>query len=121
MATHFAPHPGSIAPRHDGTSPLTFWFVNHLPDELLGQASAGLHGHTHDRLDYEVDGCRVMCNPSGFSQVFVLDDLDEIAREILLREYRPLVKDGRICLDEVPAFRGPQVIMLDRQGVHDGP
>jgi hypothetical protein len=24
------------------------------------------HGHTHDRFDYMIGGCRIVCNPRGY-------------------------------------------------------
>ena len=119
VATHFAPHPKSIAPRWDDSSPFSSWFVNRLPDDFFANATAWVHGHTHDKLDYTVNGCRILCNPSGFSQTFILDDLDPTAREILTRQYPNMEKNGQLTLHEVPGFRGPKVIEVGQGGVWD--
>ncbi len=64
VVTHHAPHRGSLAPRwaHDPISPC---FVSNLPG-LAERADLWIHGHTHDGLDYQVEKCRVVCNPRGY-------------------------------------------------------
>lgn len=66
VITHFAPSPGSIAPRFAG-SPLNACFVSDL-DPLVAASGATLwiHGHTHDSFDYTVGTTRVLCNPRGY-------------------------------------------------------
>ena len=40
-------------------------FVSDLTP-LLEKADLWLHGHVHDSLDYQVDRCRVVANPTGY-------------------------------------------------------
>ncbi|TVO51611.1 metallophosphoesterase family protein [Denitromonas halophila] len=66
VITHFAPSPGSIAPRF-ADSPLNACFVSNL-DPLVAASGATLwvHGHTHDSFDYRIGDTRVLCNPRGY-------------------------------------------------------
>ncbi|MEO6322366.1 MAG: metallophosphoesterase [Polaromonas sp.] len=68
VITHHAPSPQSIHPRFAG-SLLNACFVSDL-ERLADRKSARLwiHGHTHDSFDYQVNGCRVVCNPRGYSR-----------------------------------------------------
>lgn len=40
-------------------------FASHL-DRLVAKADLWVHGHTHDSFDYEINKCRVVCNPRGY-------------------------------------------------------
>lgn len=64
VVTHFAPHPGSIAPAfaHHPANPS---FIVDL-EALMGRAALWIHGHTHTRFDYRVRDTRVVCNPRGY-------------------------------------------------------
>lgn len=64
VVTHFAPHPGSIAPAY-ARHPSNPGFVVDL-DELMGYGPLWIHGHTHSFFDYSVSGTRVLCNPRGY-------------------------------------------------------
>jgi predicted phosphodiesterase len=64
VITHFAPHPGSIAPAYAG-HPANPGFVLDL-SALMGKAALWIHGHTHTAFDYDVSGTRVVCNPRGY-------------------------------------------------------
>jgi predicted phosphodiesterase len=64
VITHFAPHPGSIAPQFRG-HPANPGFIVDL-DELMGKADSWIHGHTHTAFDYRVRGTRVISNPRGY-------------------------------------------------------
>jgi predicted phosphodiesterase len=64
VATHFAPHPGSIAPAYAG-HPANPGFVVDL-EPIMGRAALWIHGHTHTAFDYVVEGTRVVCNPRGY-------------------------------------------------------
>jgi predicted phosphodiesterase len=64
VITHFAPHPGSIAPAYAG-HPANPGFVLDL-ETLMGAAALWIHGHTHTRFDYIVRGTRIVCNPRGY-------------------------------------------------------
>ncbi|MSQ70501.1 MAG: serine/threonine protein phosphatase [Betaproteobacteria bacterium] len=63
VITHFAPHPGSIAPAYAG-HPANPGFVVDL-ESMMGRAPLWLHGHTHTAFDYNVAGTRIVCNPRG--------------------------------------------------------
>jgi predicted phosphodiesterase len=64
VITHFAPHPGSIAPAYSG-HPANPGFVVDL-ESLMGRAALWIHGHTHSFFDYRVRGTRIVCNPRGY-------------------------------------------------------
>lgn len=64
VVTHMVPTFRSTAQRFR-TQLLSAGFASHL-DGLVGQANAWIHGHTHDSYDYQLDGCRVLCNPRGY-------------------------------------------------------
>jgi predicted phosphodiesterase len=66
VITHHAPHPLSVHRRFVG-DPLNGCFVSDLTP-LLFQADFWLHGHCHDSFDYQVGGCRVVSNPTGYIQ-----------------------------------------------------
>jgi predicted phosphodiesterase len=64
VITHFAPHPGSIAPAY-ANHPANPGFVVDL-EPLMGRAPLWIHGHTHSFFDYTVSGTRIVCNPRGY-------------------------------------------------------
>ena len=64
VITHFAPHPGSIAPAYSG-HPANPGFIVDL-EYLMGRAALWIHGHTHSFFDYRVRGTRIVCNPRGY-------------------------------------------------------
>ena len=65
VITHHAPHALSIAPKF-ASSWVTCGFASHLPVSFFVVPVLWIHGHTHSRFDYRVQGCRVMCNPRGY-------------------------------------------------------
>lgn len=68
VITHHAPSPRSIHPRFAG-SPINACFVSDAQYLLDGRrAQLWVHGHTHDRFDYVVNGTRVVCNPRGYAR-----------------------------------------------------
>ncbi|VVC82478.1 metallophosphoesterase [Sideroxydans sp. CL21] len=64
VVTHHLPSARSVVERfkHDL---LSACFASDL-DLLFGKAALWIHGHTHDNLDYTVNGTRVICNPRGY-------------------------------------------------------
>lgn len=66
VVTHHLPSSKSVAERFQ-KSALSAAFASNL-DRLMGEDRACLwiHGHTHDTMDYEVMGTRVVCNPRGY-------------------------------------------------------
>jgi predicted phosphodiesterase len=69
VMTHHLPHPICVHPRYVGDS-LNAFFVTDL-DDILKQydIAVWVHGHTHDNVDTEVHGTRILCNPRGYSGV----------------------------------------------------
>lgn len=70
VVTHFGPHRQSIAPRWQQDI-VSGYFCNHLP-ELVAKADLWLHGHTHDRFDYQIgddpERGRLVCHPRGYGK-----------------------------------------------------
>lgn len=64
VVTHHLPSRQSVAERFKD-SLLSAAFASDL-DALVGRADLWIHGHTHDCFDYELGGCRVICNPRGY-------------------------------------------------------
>jgi predicted phosphodiesterase len=64
VVTHFAPHPGSIAPAY-AKHPANPGFVVDL-SSMMGLAALWIHGHTHSHFDYTVRGTRIVCNARGY-------------------------------------------------------
>jgi predicted phosphodiesterase len=65
VVTHHLPHGLSVHPKYRG-NPLNPAFVTHLPQLVASPVALWIHGHTHESLDYRVDGVRVVCNPRGY-------------------------------------------------------
>ena len=64
VVTHHLPSKMSVVDRFKDDL-LSACFASEL-DYLFGQMDLWIHGHTHDNLDYEVNGTRVICNPRGY-------------------------------------------------------
>ncbi len=64
VVTHHLPSKQSVVARFKD-SLLSACFASEL-DYLFGKMDLWIHGHTHDNLDYEVNGTRVICNPRGY-------------------------------------------------------
>jgi predicted phosphodiesterase len=64
VVTHHLPSARSVVERYR-TSLLSAGFASHL-DGLVERADVWVHGHTHDRLDYDLGKCRVVCHPRGY-------------------------------------------------------
>ena len=68
VITHFAPSPGSIAPRFAG-SPINAAFISDLEPQIRRwQPALWLHGHVHDSVDYRVGATRIVANPRGYAR-----------------------------------------------------
>jgi predicted phosphodiesterase len=65
VITHHLPHRQSIHPKYegDGANP---GFASDLSRLLRPPVSLWIHGHTHESMDYVVNGTRVVCNPRGY-------------------------------------------------------
>lgn len=68
VVTHFAPHPGCVAPQHRG-SDLSPYFVSDLSGLMKRhQISVWCYGHTHTNIDFIAEnGCRVVSNQRGYA------------------------------------------------------
>lgn len=64
VVTHHLPSKQSVVERFKD-SLLSACFASEL-GYLFGKMDLWVHGHTHDNLDYEVNGTRVICNPRGY-------------------------------------------------------
>lgn len=70
VATHHAPHPGSVAARYAGQS-LTAAFASDLSDVILKhQPELWIHGHDHGSHDYMVGRTRILANQAGYPTNF---------------------------------------------------
>ena len=63
--THFLPHRRSIHPKYEGDR-FNPGFASDLAHLVGPPVSLWIHGHTHESLDYLVNGTRVVCNPRGY-------------------------------------------------------
>jgi len=64
VISHMAPSIQSVPDRYKW-DPLTPCFASNLED-LAMRADLWVHGHTHTSMDYQLDKCRVVCNPCGY-------------------------------------------------------
>ncbi len=65
VVTHHLPSSMSVADRFKENI-LAACFASNL-DELMGDSTLWIHGHTHDSFDYQhPNGTRVICNPRGY-------------------------------------------------------
>ena len=66
VVTHHLPSEKSVVERFEGEI-LSACFASHLDNLMDGKkVQLWIHGHTHDCLDYELNGTRVVCNPRGY-------------------------------------------------------
>ncbi len=65
VVTHHLPHPSSVHEKYRGDA-LNPCFASDLSVLVGPPATLWLHGHTHESMDYEVGGTRVVCNPRGY-------------------------------------------------------
>jgi predicted phosphodiesterase len=63
--THFLPHRRSIHPKYEGDR-FNPGFASDLAHLVGPPVSLWIHGHTHESMDYLVNGTRVVCNPRGY-------------------------------------------------------
>lgn len=65
VVTHHLPHRRSVHPRYEGDL-LNPGFASDLSALVRAPVSLWVHGHTHESMDYVVEGTRVVCNPRGY-------------------------------------------------------
>lgn len=68
VITHHGPTYMSVPPRYRKHTLMNGAYVSKLDDLILDNTNIKFwcHGHTHDKVDYEVGECRVLCNPRGY-------------------------------------------------------
>lgn len=79
VITHHAPLSCVLGAGEEAVGHLSAAYANDWP-ELVSKADVWIFGHTHEAVDYEFHGCRVISNPrgypdedTGFSPAFVID------------------------------------------------
>ena len=65
VVTHHLPHRHSIHDRYDRDL-LNPAFASDLDRLVRPPVALWIHGHTHESMDYVVNGTRVVCNPRGY-------------------------------------------------------
>jgi hypothetical protein len=65
VVTHHLPHRQSIHPKYEGTR-FNPCFASDLDHLVRPPVALWIHGHTHESIDYVVNGTRVVCNPRGY-------------------------------------------------------
>lgn len=63
VVTHHSPSSTVVGSKHEGH--LNAAYTNDWPS-LIEQADLWVFGHTHERIDIELAGCRVVSNPRGY-------------------------------------------------------
>jgi predicted phosphodiesterase len=65
VITHHAPSEQSVNDKYFGDS-MNPSYASNL-ENVAKKARLWVHGHMHDSVDYEIEDCRVICNPRGYS------------------------------------------------------
>ena len=66
VITHHLPHDLCIHNRFKNSN-LNCFFVTNLDDLIADhEIQVWCHGHTHDNVDVEIHGTRILCNPMGY-------------------------------------------------------
>lgn len=65
---HHAPSHKSIHVKYVGSTLMNGGYYSDLSDFILDHPQIKLwtHGHTHEKFDYEIGECRIVCNPRGY-------------------------------------------------------
>ncbi len=75
VVTHHLPSMLSVSDRFKG-SLLSACFASNLDDLFGKDIDVWVHGHTHDTIDYVVNGTRVVCNPRGYVTYSGIENFD---------------------------------------------
>ena len=69
VVTHHAPSEKSVPAIHKNSN-ITPAFASNLEEFILDHPNIKLwcHGHIHSACDYNIGGCRVICNPRGYAK-----------------------------------------------------
>jgi hypothetical protein len=65
VVTHHLPHRRCIHPKYEGTR-FNPCFASDLDHLVRAPVALWVHGHTHESIDFLVNGTRVVCNPRGY-------------------------------------------------------
>ena len=78
---HHTPSQFSCHPKYAGDYLMNGGYHSDLSEFILDRPGIKLwtHGHTHEKFDYEIGDCRVVCNPRGYI------GYEEIADEFKLK------------------------------------
>jgi DNA repair exonuclease SbcCD nuclease subunit len=78
---HHTPSPFSCHPKYAGDYLMNGGYHSDLSEFILDRPGIKLwtHGHTHEKFDYQIGDCRVVCNPRGYI------GYEEIADEFKLK------------------------------------
>lgn len=85
VITHHAPSHLSIAEQYRGDSVLNGGYSSDLSNVMLDypQIKLWVHGHTHDKFDYEIGQTRVICNPRGYlGHEYCAEDFSELVIDL---------------------------------------
>lgn len=66
VALNYAPDE-IMHPEYVGDKSNLFYYTNNLDILKESGCKVHIHGHTHQKFEYEVDGIRVYCNPLGYA------------------------------------------------------
>jgi len=64
VVTHHLPSMNSVSEQYNKQM-LSACYASNF-DHLMGLSRIWIHGHSHDSMDYEMNGTRVICNPRGY-------------------------------------------------------
>lgn len=77
VVTHHLPHPLCVAGAFK-THALNPAYVSNLDMQIEEyDIDIWVHGHTHDNVDFEIHGTRILCNPRGYVGEELNDGFDE--------------------------------------------
>jgi Icc-related predicted phosphoesterase len=82
VVTHHGPSRRSVSEKY-GEMPLNAAFASDL-EFLMLHVDLWIHGHTHTSRDYEVAGCRVICNPMGYPTAFGSQENEEFNPQLVV-------------------------------------
>jgi len=77
VMTHHLPHPLCVHPKWTGNALNDFFMTNldHIIEE--NDIDVWCHGHTHDNVDVNTHGTRIVCNPMGYHGIKLNQNFNE--------------------------------------------
>jgi Icc-related predicted phosphoesterase len=107
VVTHHAPSYQSVAPRFKDDL-LSACFASRL-DHLMDGEKTELwcHGHTHDSMDYSINGTRVIANPRGYNRSGIdgAEENDHFNSSLIIE-----VSKGKVEIADTPGYEVPEGI-----------